>query len=121
MKKFFTFTLLATLMTSCISFLNAEEITCRKCKGSGRIAISRAIRCRACNGVKKICSICRGHGQIYTPATPGIFGMPATSSVCVSCLGSGKATCWTCYDTGKEYLNDFATCPQCDGQGSFEL
>ena len=120
MKKFLTLTLLATFFAS--GALYADVVfDCNKCDGNGRVQISRTIRCRSCGGVKRVCSSCRGRGQFYSPAGPGPFGMPATSSPCMSCLGSGKATCWTCYDSGKEYLSGTATCPQCKGHGKFTL
>ena len=122
MKKILTLTLtlLATFFAS--GALYADVIfDCNKCNGSGQVQISRTIRCRSCNGVKRRCPHCYGRGQTQTAPRRGPFDMPSVSRPCMACLGNGKATCSTCYDSGKEYLSGTATCPQCKGYGRFRL
>lgn len=120
MKKFLTLTLLATFFASGVLYADVV-FDCNKCEGSGRVKICRTIRCRSCNGVRGRCPHCNGRGQTQTAPPRGPFDMPSMSRPCMACLGDGKASCSTCYDSGKEYLSGTATCPQCNGHGKFTL
>lgn len=97
---------------------------CNKCNGSGRVTVTRQIRCSACNGQRIICRSCNGKGSYVIPSEPvGPYGMrmPDVSRPCLSCYGRGIITCNTCYGSHVETLTGTDTCPQCQGRGSFTL
>ena len=99
----------------------APVFNCNKCSGTGRITVSRQIRCTACNGQKIICRFCNGRGYYVVSGGTGPYRVPDRVDLCLCCYGAGTVSCSTCYGSNVETLTGTDTCPQCNGKGTFTL
>ena len=107
---------------STIGLLVAGPVfNCNKCSGTGRITVSRQIRCTTCNGQKLICRYCNGRGYYVLSGGTGPYRMADIRKDCIPCLRTGTVSCSTCYGSHVETLTGTDTCPQCNGKGTFTL
>ena len=104
-----------------------QEVTCSKCKGSGKVRITEERRCSDCNGSgTKIvyyienCPLCKGTSKIQVPDSNGnMKTVPCNYSYC----NNGKVRtpktekCGSCGGTGVDKWSTETTCSKCHGSG----